>query len=43
MDEDKDGELTLIDLSKIKGGKPFDIHVPWFTDLLNHLGQPVAS
>ena len=43
MDEDKDGELTLIDLSKIKGGKPFDIHVPWFTDFLNHLGQPVAS
>ena len=43
MDEDKDGELTLINLSRIKGGKPFDIHVPWFTDLLNHLGQPVAS
>ena len=43
MDEDKDGKLTLIDLSRIKGGKPFDIHVPWFTDLLNHIGQPVAS
>ena len=43
MDEDKSGELTLIDLSRIKGGKPFDIHVPWFTDFLNHLGQPVAS
>ena len=43
MDEDKDGELTLINLSRIKGGKPFDIHVPWFTDLLNHIGQPVAS
>ena len=43
MDEDKDGKLTLIDLSRIKGGKPFDIHVPWFTDFLNHIGQPVAS
>ena len=43
MDEDKDGKLTLIDLSRIKGGKPFDIHVPWFTDLLNHIGQPVAN
>ena len=43
MDEDKDGKLTLIDLSRIKGGKPFDIHVPWFTDLLDHIGQPVAS
>ena len=43
MDEDKDGKLTLIDLSRIKGGKPFDIHVPWFTDLLNHIRQPVAS
>ena len=43
MDEDKDGKLTLIDLSRIKGGKPFDIHVPWFTDLLNHIGQLVAS
>ena len=43
MDEDKEGKLTLIDLSRIKGGKPFDIHVPWFTDFLNHIGQPVAS
>ena len=43
MDEDKDGKLTLIDFSRIKGGKPFDIHVPWFTDLLNHIGQPVAN
>ena len=43
MDEDKDGKLTLIDFSRIKGGKPFDIHVPWFTDFLNHIGQPVAS
>ena len=43
MDEDKDGKLTLIDLSRIKGGKPFDIHVPWFTDFLNHIGQLVAS
>ena len=43
MDEDKDGKLTLIDFSRIKGGKPFDIHVPWFTDFLNHIGQLVAS
>jgi len=43
MDEDKDGKLTLIDFSRIKGGKPFDIHVPWFTDFLDHIGQPVAS
>ena len=43
MDEDKDGKLTLIDLSRIKGGKPFDIHVPWFTDFLNYIGQLVAS
>ena len=43
MDEDKDGKLTLIDLSRIKGGKPFDIHVPWFTDFLDHIGQLVAS
>jgi len=43
MDEDKDGKLTLIDFSRIKGGKPFDIHVPWFTDFLNQIGQLVAS
>jgi len=43
MDEDKDGKLTLIDFSRIKGGKPFDIHVPWFTDFLDHIGQLVAS
>ena len=43
MDEDKDGKLTLIDFSRIKGGKPFDIHVPWFADFLDHIGQLVAS
>ena len=43
MDEDKDGKLALIDLSRIKGGKPFNIHVPWFADFLDHIGQLVAS
>ena len=39
-DENKNGELRACEFSRIKGGKPFDIEVPWFTSLLASLGQP---
>jgi pyrophosphate--fructose-6-phosphate 1-phosphotransferase len=38
-DEQRDGELRAIEFDRIAGGKPFDVSVPWFTDLLRELGQ----
>merc|ERR1712135_246264 len=40
MDEDKEGEMSVIAFPRIKGGKPFDIETPWFTELLESIGQP---
>ena len=39
MDEEKNGELGLIDFERIKGGKPFNINQKWFNELLNEIGQ----
>ena len=39
QDEDKGGELRACEFPRIKGGKPFDIDVPWFGDLLREMGQ----
>ena len=39
LDEDNSGELGLIDLQSIEGGKEFDISQPWFSDLLKDIGQ----
>ena len=39
-DEERDDQLRAIEFSRIKGGKPFDIGQPWFTDLLSGVGQP---
>jgi len=41
-DEDRGGELRAIEFSRIKGGKPFDVTLPWFTDLLAAIGQPLG-
>ncbi len=38
-DEDRSGVLRACEFSRIKGGKPFDINVPWFTELLNEINQ----
>ena len=35
--------LTNIDFTRIKGGKPFDLTQPWFTGLLESVGQPPAT
>lgn len=40
MDEEKNGELGLIDFERIKGGKPFNIDQKWFNELLKEIGQP---
>jgi diphosphate-dependent phosphofructokinase len=38
-DEDQGNELRAIEFGRIKGGKPFDIDVPWFGELLAAIGQ----
>lgn len=38
-DEDKGDELRACEFPRIAGGKPFDIDVPWFGELLADIGQ----
>ena len=38
-DEERGGELRAIEFTRIKGGKHFDIHTPWFETLLVQIGQ----
>jgi pyrophosphate--fructose-6-phosphate 1-phosphotransferase len=40
QDEDAHDELRVIEFERIAGGKPFDIDVPWFGDVLASVGQP---
>ena len=42
-DEERGDELRAIEFSRIKGGKHFDIHTPWFTKLLREIRQPVPA
>ena len=37
--DDKNGELSLIDFKRIKGGKPFNFNVKWYGDMLKNIGQ----
>jgi len=39
-DEDRGGRLRAIEFPRIKGGKPFDLSLPWFDELLKGIGQP---
>ena len=39
LDENNDGELGLIDLQLIKGGKEFDTSQSWFQEMLMTIGQ----
>ncbi|MFQ6674361.1 MAG: pyrophosphate--fructose-6-phosphate 1-phosphotransferase [Fidelibacterota bacterium] len=39
LDEEKNGELRLIEFSRIRGGKPFDMKTAWFQELLGDIGQ----
>lgn len=38
-DEDQNNVLRAIEFPRIKGGKPFDIDVAWFTEMLGAIGQ----
>tara|TARA_B100000959_G_C14908907_1_gene594256 strand:- start:12 stop:1205 length:1194 start_codon:yes stop_codon:yes gene_type:complete len=39
LDENNNGELGLIDLQLIKGGKEFDTRQFWFSNMLKEIGQ----
>src|SRR5947209_8374274 len=39
QDEERGGELRVIEFERIAGGKRFDASVPWFTGLLRDIGQ----
>ncbi len=39
-DEERGGELRVIEFPRIKGGKAFDTEQAWFTELLAAIGQP---
>lgn len=43
QDENKNNELRACEFERIKGGKPFDINVDWFNDLLAEIGQPKGT
>ncbi|MFH1851955.1 MAG: pyrophosphate--fructose-6-phosphate 1-phosphotransferase [Candidatus Neomarinimicrobiota bacterium] len=43
LDMDKNGTLSLIDFSRIAGGKPFDIDTDWFRQMLAEIGQPLGK
>ena len=38
-DEEKEDELRAIEFPRIKGGKHFDVHTPWFVEMLKDIGQ----
>jgi len=38
-DEERGGVLRAIEFPRIKGGKPFDVDVRWFEELLAEIGQ----
>jgi len=39
QDEERGGELRVIEFERIAGGKKFDVTAPWFTELLRDIGQ----
>jgi pyrophosphate--fructose-6-phosphate 1-phosphotransferase len=43
QDEERGDELRAVEFERIKGGKAFDITLPWFADLLDGIGQPPAK
>jgi pyrophosphate--fructose-6-phosphate 1-phosphotransferase len=42
-DEERGGELRAIELPRIKGGKAFDVGVPWFGEMLAAISQPMGA
>jgi pyrophosphate--fructose-6-phosphate 1-phosphotransferase len=42
-DEERGDRLRAIELDRIHGGKAFDVTTPWFTELLDTIGQQVGA
>jgi pyrophosphate--fructose-6-phosphate 1-phosphotransferase len=42
-DDDNNFVLRAIEFPRIKGGKPFNIDTPWFTQTLAEIGQPKGT
>jgi pyrophosphate--fructose-6-phosphate 1-phosphotransferase len=42
-DEENGNRLRAIEFERIRGGKPFDIDLPWFEELLARIGQPKGA
>ena len=42
-DEERGDVLRAIEFARIKGGKPFDVSVAWFKQMLAGIGQPVTA
>ena len=42
-DEDQGDVLRAIEFDRIAGGKPFDLDIPWFGELLAEIGQPKGA
>jgi pyrophosphate--fructose-6-phosphate 1-phosphotransferase len=42
-DEEQGDKLRAIELSRVKGGKPFDIDAKWFKEMLEEIGQPTGE
>jgi pyrophosphate--fructose-6-phosphate 1-phosphotransferase len=42
-DEQRGDELRAIEFERIRGGKAFDIAAPWFSALLDGIGQPATQ
>ena len=43
QDEERGDALRAIEFTRIKGGKPLDVTVPWFRELLAAVGQPFTG
>ena len=43
QDEERGDELRAIEFTRVKGGKPFDVSVAWFREMLAAIGQPVTA
>ena len=39
LDEDQGDKLRCIEFPRIKGGKPFNMEVPWFKQMIAEIGQ----
>ena len=43
LDENQEGELRCCEFERIKGGKHFDTSLPWYTEMMSEIGQPIAA